>query len=175
MSALAATNQGHGKVTFTGEIIDAPCSISSESAAQEVPFGEISNVALAKGGSSETRDFSILLEGCVFPTGAGGTGVINDKVTVTFSGAGAQFDSKLLGVTGLNSDDAKNIGNVGIRISDSNGAPIEMGKGTSAITSLQPGNNELRFSARVLGNDVDVAEIPLGEFSGVTNFTLAYN
>ena len=29
--AHAASNQGSGKVTFTGEIIDAPCSVAPES------------------------------------------------------------------------------------------------------------------------------------------------
>ena len=41
--AHAASNQGSGKVTFTGEIIDAPCSVAPESVDQTVPMGQISS------------------------------------------------------------------------------------------------------------------------------------
>lgn len=40
-----AADQGHGTVTFTGSIIDAPCSIAPESIDQTVNLGQISNVA----------------------------------------------------------------------------------------------------------------------------------
>lgn len=47
VSSLAhAADQGHGKVTFSGSIIDAPCSIAPESLDQTVELGAISNVAL---------------------------------------------------------------------------------------------------------------------------------
>lgn len=58
VSALAVqSNQGHGTVKFTGEIIDAPCSISSDSIKQEIDLGQVSNTSLAKGGSSCTKIF----------------------------------------------------------------------------------------------------------------------
>ncbi|MHA3276947.1 fimbrial protein, partial [Yersinia pseudotuberculosis] len=41
LSAFAANaaDQGKGKVTFTGSIIEAPCSITSEAADQVVELG----------------------------------------------------------------------------------------------------------------------------------------
>lgn len=50
VSAFAApANQGHGKVKFKGEIVDAPCSISADSIDQTVDLGQIANSVLAKG------------------------------------------------------------------------------------------------------------------------------
>lgn len=163
-SAFAA-DQGHGKVTFKGEIIDAPCSISSDSIDQTVELGQIANSILAQGGSSTPKQFTIELEDCVLETG------VNDKVSITFSGASAGFDSKLLGVTGLTGA----VGNVGIQITDTQGLPIDMGITTTQAHQLQDGSNTLQYSAYLVGDNVPVADIPLGKFEGVTNFTLAYN
>ncbi|MDW7590685.1 fimbrial protein [Providencia sp. 2023EL-00965] len=78
VSAFAVeSNQGHGKVTFKGEIIDAPCSISSDSIDQTVDLGQIANSVLANGGASSPKQFTIELEDCVFPAGGG-----NDKVQI---------------------------------------------------------------------------------------------
>lgn len=173
VSAFAVEpNQGHGKVTFKGEIIDAPCSISSESIDQTVDLGQIANSVLANGGASSPKQFTIELEDCVFPDNAGVQ--YNDKVQITFSGASAAFNSKLLGVTGLNSDEGL-VGNVGIQITDTNGNAIDMGISTSQSHQLQAGSNTLQYSAFMRGNNVAVDAIPLGKFEGVTNFTLAYN
>lgn len=60
----AMIDQGHGKVTFTGSIIDAPCSISPETVDQTVDMGQVSNVALKNGGKSAPRQFDIKLEQC---------------------------------------------------------------------------------------------------------------
>ncbi|MEQ4692071.1 fimbrial protein [Providencia manganoxydans] len=170
MSASAfAADQGHGKVTFKGEIIDAPCSISSDSIDQTVDLGQIANSVLANGGASSPKQFTIELEDCVFPTA--GT---NDKVQITFSGASAGFNSKLLGVTGLNPDEGL-VGNVGIQITDTQGAAIDMGISTTQSHQLQEGSNTLQYSAYMRGANVTVDKIPLGKFEGVTNFTLAYN
>ena len=173
VSAFAVeSNQGHGKVTFKGEIIDAPCSISSDSIDQTVDLGQIANSLLANGGASAPKQFTIELEDCVFPDNAGVQ--YNDKVRVTFSGASAGFNTKLLGVTGLNPDEGL-VGNVGIQITDTQGAPIDMGMTTTQAHQLQAGSNTLQYSAFVRGAEVPVDSIPLGKFEGVTNFTLAYN
>ncbi|MBU5899673.1 fimbrial protein, partial [Vibrio cholerae O1] len=63
-SFAQAADQGHGKVNFIGSIIDAPCSIAPESIDQTVDLGQVSNVALKNGGSSNPRSFDIKLEQC---------------------------------------------------------------------------------------------------------------
>ncbi|WP_423055262.1 fimbrial protein, partial [Aeromonas salmonicida] len=49
-SAVAAGGAGSGKVTFNGEIINAPCSVAPESVDQVVEMGQISTKELVKGG-----------------------------------------------------------------------------------------------------------------------------
>ncbi|EKT61587.1 fimbrial protein [Providencia sneebia] len=142
-SPVLAADQGHGKITFKGEIIDAPCSISSDSVDQTVWLGQIANSVLAKGGTSTAKIFNIELEDCVFAVDANGN-VNNDKVTLTFTGIGAGFNSKLLGVTGLSATDQAKAGNVGIQLLDSNNQPLEMNKAVSAAHQLQAGDNTLR-------------------------------
>ncbi len=112
----AVKDQGHGKVTFSGSIIDAPCSIAPESLDQTVELGAISNVALKSGGKSTPRNFQIKLENCELTSKDPGK---NNTVALTFSGSASDVDAKLLGITGT----AKG---AGIAITDGAGATIEL-------------------------------------------------
>lgn len=160
LSSTAYADQGHGKVTFTGAIIDAPCSISPESVDQTVELGQISNVALQNGGQSTPRNFSIDLENCSFDAGT------NNKVTATFTGMESVAGNGLLGITGT----AKG---ASIAITDGSGAVIELGKPTKE-QEIQAGNNTLSFAAYVQGDGAS-ATIVEGDFQAVADFTLAYN
>ncbi|MBH3000358.1 fimbrial protein [Serratia marcescens] len=156
LSSTAYADQGHGKVTFTGAIIDAPCSISPESIDQTVEMGQISKVALQNGGKSTPRNFSIDLENCSFEAG-------NNKVTATFTGM--ESESGLLGIHGSASG-------AGIAITDGAGTVIELGQPTKE-QELQAGNNTLSFAAYVQGEAA--SDIIEGDFQAVADFTLAYN
>ncbi|MBL5913040.1 type 1 fimbrial protein [Enterobacter asburiae] len=150
-----AADQGHGKITFTGSIIDAPCSISPESIDQTVSLGQISNAALADSGTSIPRNFEIKLENC--------TDVTAKTVTTTFTGTkGATSGS--LGITGT----AKG---ASIILANGDGKQIELGKASDAHM-LQDGNNTLLFSAYLQG-DAGADAVP-GDFSAIADFTLAY-
>ncbi len=163
VSSLAhAADQGHGKVTFSGSIIDAPCSISPESMDQTVELGAISNVALKNGGKSTPRNFDIKLENCELTTDTPGK---NNAVSLTFTGAASAIDSKLLGITGT----AKG---AGIAITDGSGNDIVLGQKTKAQT-LQNGANTLSFAAYLQGAKASTGVVP-GEFQSVADFTLAY-
>ena len=160
VSSLAhAADQGHGKVTFSGSIIDAPCSIAPDSLDQTVELGAISNVALKNGGGSNPRPFSIKLENCELSDN-------KKSVALTFSGAKSEANDKLLGITGS----AKG---AGIAITDGAGANIELGTASKA-QALQNGANTLTFSAYLQGASASTAEITPGEFQSVADFTLAY-
>ncbi len=164
VSSLAhAADQGHGKVTFSGSIIDAPCSIAPESLVQTVELGAISNVALKNGGKSTPRNFQIKLENCELTTKNPGK---NNTVALTFSGSASEADSKLLGITGT----AKG---AGIAITDGAGTNIELGKPSKA-RELQSGANTLSFAAYLQGSSASTAVIVPGEFQSVADFTLAY-
>ncbi|HID9895597.1 TPA: fimbrial protein [Serratia marcescens] len=151
-----AADQGQGKVTFKGSIIDAPCSISSKTANQEVDLGSISNVALKNSGKSTAVDFSIDLEQCDFPT--------SKTVKATFTGASSPVNTSLLGITGTASG-------AGVVITYG-GKPVKLGQATTAQT-LNPGNNTLHFAAYLQGEGASAAIVP-GNFTAVADFTLAY-
>ncbi|MEN5283223.1 fimbrial protein [Serratia marcescens] len=156
-------DQGHGTVTFTGAIIDAPCSINPDSVDQTVNLGQISNVALKGGGKSTPRNFFIKLENCDLTT----TGADkNNTVKLTFTGAASSAVPGLLGITGT----AKG---AGIAITDGSGNNIKLGTATDAQT-LQDGNNTLSFAAYLQGAAASTTAIVPGEFQSVADFTLAY-
>lgn len=166
VSSLAhAVDQGHGKVTFTGSIIDAPCSIAPEAVDQTVELGAISKVALKEGGKSTPRNFQIKLENCEL-TVDDKDPKKNNTVSLTFTGATSAVDAKLLGITGT----AKG---AGIGLTDGSGNDIVLGTATKAI-SLQNGSNTLSFAAYLQGDSASKAVIVPGEFQSVADFTLAY-
>lgn len=158
--AQAATDQGHGKVTFTGSIIDAPCSIAPESADQTVDMGQISKVAMQNGGQSTPKNFDIKLEGCSF-----GTPAAKNKVQVTFTGLESRAGKGLLAITGT----AKG---ASVAITQA-GQIITLGTATKEQT-LQEGNATLSFAAYMQGDGAS-AIISEGDFQAVTDFTLKYN
>lgn len=165
-STAFAADQGHGKVTFTGSIIDAPCSIAPEASDQTVELGQISKVALLNGGKSTPRNFAIALENCTFATNAQGV-LEKNKVALTFTGMESQANNGLLGITGTAKGAA-------VAITDGSGATIKLGKATKS-QELQNGSNSLNFAAYLQGDTASTAVITEGEFQAVADFTLAYN
>lgn len=155
ISAANAADMGHGSVTFKGSIIDAPCSISSDSVDQTVELGQVSSAALADGGTSVPKNFTIALENCTLATAG--------SIKATFTGAAGVGDR--LGVTGT----AKG---ASIALTDGANNVIKLGEASNAQT-LQDGNNTLVFSAYLQGDGTGVDIVP-GDFTGITDFTLAY-
>ncbi|MEG5668226.1 fimbrial protein [Enterobacter roggenkampii] len=153
----ASPDQGHGTVTFTGSIIDAPCSISPDTIDQTVNLGEISSVALKDGGTSQPRPFDIKLEQCDTTT--------LKTVQTTFTGAPSAGNPDLLGITGT----AKG---ASIAITNGYGQVVTLGSPTPAQT-LQDGNNTLEFSAYLQGDGASATIVP-GSFQSVADFTLSY-
>ncbi|CAI1246783.1 Fimbria A protein precursor [Serratia quinivorans] len=151
-----AADEGHGTVTFTGSIIDAPCSITAETSDQTVRLGQVSSVALLDGGKSTPQAFSIDLENCNVE--------LLSEVTTTFTGGESAVQPGLLGIVGTASG-------ASIAITDSSGELLPLGQ-ASAAHALQEGNNTLLFSAYLQGDSTTV--VP-GEFQSVADFTLAYN
>ncbi|MDW5500707.1 type 1 fimbrial protein [Serratia proteamaculans] len=155
-----------GTVTFKGSIIDAPCSITPDTADQTVNLGQISNVALKSQGKSTPKSFDIKLDSCDVTT--------LKNVTATFTGAASAGNADLLGITGT----AKG---ASIAITDGASRVIKLGEATQA-QKIQKGNNTLAFAAYLQGDpDTTPATGPVvpavivpGEFSSVVDFTLAY-
>ncbi|HAS1787413.1 TPA: type 1 fimbrial protein [Enterobacter cloacae] len=156
---VQAADQGHGKVTFTGAIIDAPCSITPDTIEQTVDLGEISNKALANGGKSRPRPFDIKLESCDL------AGLTDKTVTITFTGSESRAQPGYLALVGTASGAA-------IGITNDNGTNIPLGT-PSSVTKTQQGDNTLTYAAYLQGNGATSSVVP-GEFTSVANFTLAY-
>jgi type 1 fimbria pilin len=155
--ANAATDMGHGKVTFVGSIIDAPCSIDTKSVDQIVSLGQVANKVLDNGGKSEPKPFQIDLKNCDLGT--------LKTVQVTFTGAADANSPDMLGITGSASG-------AGIVLTDGSSTQIKLGEPAAAQT-LQDGNNTLAFSAYLQGDDASSTVVP-GAFTSVANFTLKY-
>ncbi|MGO2333437.1 fimbrial protein [Providencia sp.] len=160
-SMVQAADQGHGKVTFKGAIIDAPCSISPDSIDQTVELGQISNIALVGGKKSTPRNFEVKLENCDVTN-------VTKGVQLTFTGAAASFDAdnKTLGIVGTGAG-------AGVQITNGGGNVIKLGTATP-VQSIQNGNNTLLFSAYLIGNGGAISTITPGDFSSVADFTLSY-
>ncbi|MGK3141803.1 fimbrial protein [Pantoea sp. C2G6] len=163
-SALAA-GQGSGTVHFTGEIIDAPCSITADTVEQTVDLGQVSSSALKAGGKSTPKPFSIKLEDCDVSS------LTKKTVTATFTGKAATFDttSTLLAIAGTASGAA-------VAITDDNSANIKFGTPSLAYTfSSDSKEAELQYSAYLQGAaDNSTYPIVAGAFTSTANFTLAY-
>jgi len=155
-----AADQGHGKVTFTGSIIDAPCSITPETADQTVLLGQVASHVLKDGGTSAPKNFTIDLENCDF----GDDGATSNSVAVTFSGTASTLDSTLLGLTGEASG-------AGVAIADESGTALDVGT-PSSLYKLAGTNPSLGFTAYLKG--ISGETITTGDFESVANFTMDY-
>jgi len=154
--AQAATNGGSGTVEFKGDIVDAPCSISSESSAQIVPMGTATVKTLANKGKATAVPFDIKLQGCEATT---------QKVKIAFDGVAADSSKKYLKLANGTAAGA------GIGLTDHNGADLVLGTSTVVKDTLLEGDNVLNFQAYVQGIDASVTP---GSFDTTANFTLSY-
>lgn len=153
-----AANQGKGQITFTGSIVDAPCSIAPDSIDQTVDMGEIATVALKDGGKSAPRQFDIKLEKCDIST--------MKTVTATFNGKASTTNPDLLGIIGSASG-------AGIALTDMASKTIKLGTATDP-QKLDDQNNTLRFAAYLQGDGDKEKTVVPGEFTSTADFTLAY-
>lgn len=156
--AANAQDQGHGTITFTGAIIDAPCSITAETANQTVDLGQVSNSALNNGQTSTPKAFFIQLEQC-------DSSQLKSGVQAAFTGATDAENSSMLGITGS----AKG---AGIVVTDGSGTPIKLDGTLSNAQTIGDGSNKLSFSAYLQANGASVTP---GDFSSTADFTLSYN
>ncbi|WP_140183113.1 fimbrial protein [Providencia stuartii] len=159
MSSAALADAGSGTVTFTGSIIEAPCSIAPGAENQEVELGQVSNITLENGGVSSSQPFNIQLEGCNLQD--------SNTVTVTFNGTEALNGGSPTGLLQITGDAS----GAAVKIMNASGAQINVNSGNSRNYSA--GDNTLKFQAALQGFQ-GVTPVP-GNFQAVTNFTLAYN
>ncbi|RTP97276.1 type 1 fimbrial protein [Enterobacter sp. WCHEn045836] len=156
-SVAHAANQGSGKVTFTGAIIDAPCSINPDSVDQTVELGQVSNALLKKGGKSASKSFDILLENCEIEEG-------KNSVSVTFTGTASEAQDGMLDINGSASG-------ASVAIADKSGKLIKLGEASPA-QDVAEGSTKLSFNAYLQGNGT--SDVVPGDFTAVADFQMAY-
>ena len=155
--SISVAHAADGTVTFLGSVHSGACSIKPDSVDQSVPLGAIAKHQLESGGKSTARSFYIELEGCDLSS-------LTDKtVTTAFTGAPSSIVPGALGTVG-------DAGGIGIMMTHG-GRPVVLGTPTTPQI-ISDGNNTLEFGAHVQGQAT--GPIVPGEFSAVTNFTLAY-
>lgn len=85
--AAFADDQGSGKITFKGIVIDAPCSIAPDSVDKEVDLGEVTTAVINANKKSTPVPVDINLENCQLDDPADETDTPITKVDVTFTSA----------------------------------------------------------------------------------------
>lgn len=155
----AIQEQGRGTINFTGAIIDAPCSIASESVNQTVPMGQISSRVLELNKEGPLRPFEIHLEGCTLDTA--------NSATVTFNGIADNTEKTRLAVSGYAKGAAISL------VSQHDGQEVVLGQPTNA-QSLVNGDNRLKFGAKVVSTLQTGDKAVAGEFSATTDFVMNY-
>lgn len=155
-----ATDMGHGKLTFKGSVIDAPCSIDAKSLDQTIQLGAISKNQLASGGKSTPVPFEIQLHDCDAATA--------DKASITFNGTAGDKAAGLDSGFAVSGQGA----GVGVILADLGGTVIKPGVKT-ALPALNGGDNELMFQAYVQGSSASDGVVP-GNFASIANFMMDY-
>lgn len=149
---------GGGTVTFTGSIIDSPCTLTADTQNQTIELGQVSNKSLLNQGRSVPKAFKLELQQCDIST--------LKTVQVTFAGDQDSVDPTLLGMTG-------SARGAGIALTNGSGTLVKLGEATPSHALLE-GNNTLSFSAYLQGTAAKDVAITPGVYSAVTNFLLTY-
>lgn len=141
-SAVAAdpVSVSGGTVHFEGELVNAACAVSTQSADQVVTLGQYRTANFAAVGDTTAQiPFSIVLNDCDPSVAA--------TAAVAFSGQSDLTNDALLAI--VSSDNSTTAGGVGIEILDSKSSPLKPDGATfSTAQALVEGTNTLRFSAR---------------------------
>ncbi|WP_454674607.1 fimbrial protein [Achromobacter pestifer] len=167
-TAVLANDKPGGTVRFEGSIVEAPCSISSESLNQTVPMDQVSSAELKGGKKSTPKSFKIDLVGCDLEDA-------KKSVTATFT-TSTPSDA----YTGLVAIQGGARG-ASLGIADGRGEVIKMGDESSAV-QINSTTPSLQFQAFLQGEQAegeggagkqDVTIVP-GAFYASVNFMLNY-
>ncbi|WP_398500619.1 fimbrial protein [Variovorax sp.] len=171
LAALAAVtgalSQGamavDGNINFTGEIVDAPCSISPNSQNMTVPLGKVARTVLdgGVGRKATPARFTIDLLSC----GASATGA-----TVSFDGALDLDDPTNLRLANAGQVGVAAATGVAIELGDSAANKIPFGS-ESAEYVLGQGDNALQFQAVYVSTRDTVT---VGPANSTAQFTVNY-
>ncbi|MBW3118817.1 fimbrial protein [Providencia rettgeri] len=165
LSSAALASGNTGELHFSGQVVNAPCNIESESTKQEIAFGQLSRSSLEAGNAAE-KDIAIKIKDCNFDefTKEDGKWVAVKDIKITFGGKNyAGTNNEFLGTKGTAS-------NIGIQIKD---FTFDEAKSVMNQIRNKKGENVLEFTA--LAKRVDgTAPVTEGEFSSIADFKITY-
>ncbi|MDX5627900.1 MULTISPECIES: fimbrial protein [unclassified Brenneria] len=158
-SGAQALDSHNGTVTFKGNIVNTPCSVSQDDLQQSVEFGDISKIVLESGGTSEVKSFDITLKDCSIET--------SNTANVTFAGGTVTGNDKMLALNG-------SAAGAGIIVKYS-GEAIAFDGTTPAVSdyNLANGDNVFTFSSYV-EKIANATEVKTGSFESSANFVISY-
>ncbi|OMP56829.1 fimbrial protein [Serratia marcescens] len=153
----AIANGNNGKVTFSGEVVDAPCSLApgQDGTDIKVDFGQLSMAQLNKGNKTP-KNFNIQLQDC---------DLTSKSAQITFSSIDQLTGKNLLGTRGVATG-------LAIGLSDANG-DITLGSSKTLLALNKTGNNTLTYTATVQQANAGV-NVTAGNFEAITNFLIEY-
>ncbi|MEC5317766.1 type 1 fimbrial major subunit FimA [Brenneria populi subsp. brevivirga] len=166
LAAAATTTVSGGTVHFKGEIVNAACAVSTNSADQTVNLGQYRTANFTAAGSYSSKvPFTIKLEDC--------DTTVSTTAAVAFNGSADATDSTVLTTSNNTSGGAGAASGVGIEISDSKGTVLTPNGSTfSAAQTLVNGNgNTLNFTARYKSTQATVTP---GQADADATFTMQY-
>lgn len=158
--AKNAADQGHGKVSMQGSIIDTPCAIAVASREQVIDLMTIPLEQVIRDGAGPSKPFSIHLENCAFEQLSPNQQDWSHFM-VTFDGP--VTDGELFALYG-------GARGIGLEISDATGNRMQPGIASQAGL-LQPGAMRLDYSLRLVGNH---QKLRAGAYSTTVRFKLDY-
>ncbi|CAI1724778.1 TPA: type 1 fimbrial major subunit FimA [Serratia fonticola] len=165
LASAASTTVNGGTVHFTGQIVNAACSVSADSMDQTVTMGQFRTAKFAAvGDRSGLVPFKIKLSDCDTS--------VSTKASVSFSGAADTTDATLLSISNISGGTAGSASGLGIEISDSKGTVLSPDGATfSAASILADGTNVLAFNARYKATK---AAVTPGQADADVTFGLKY-
>ncbi|EKS5646080.1 fimbrial protein, partial [Salmonella enterica] len=161
---ISTTDAGQGTIQFTGSVIDAPCSIPSDSQNIQVDLGQVNLKRLdAENKHSDAVPVTINLTGCSFTEGDAGKPAKLSKVAVTFPGVqtpSAEAAKKNGEIVNGASDAATN---VVIQLLKADGtSPVDLSNATPPTEGdiqldATSSTNKLQFFAQILATGTATA------------------
>lgn len=164
VAALSASNAmaTAGTVNFTGEILDAACTVDVASQNQTVALGSYNKSEFtAAGDVTAAKKFTIVLKNCPVAVTA---------AHVRFDGAPEPTDSTLLAIDSTVAGAATNVA-INLMSADMNQLPLQGDNGYNYVLSSTT-DNDLDFYAQYKST---AAAVTPGPANSVANFSVIYN
>jgi major type 1 subunit fimbrin (pilin) len=153
-----------GKINFTGEILDAACTVDIGAGnTMSVDLGKINKSAIAtSGATSSPTDFSLTLTDC--PAAV-------TSAAIKFDGTAFNGDNTVLALTEGTTELPSATG-VGIQILDDEDTVVALDAPSKDYTLKADVDNDLKFSARYIAKSDTVVA---GTANSAVSFTVNYN